>query len=811
MAIITHFQRIPVAALTSAVLFLLACTASSAAAQQVDQMTAEHRRWHADALATTDADRAEVARIFDEYSEAVERLRDVLRQCLEVTRGIPAERTSGQPPAGMKDRDRPLTWHINRYTMQIQPLGRDLGRELQTAYFDRLRAAFPDRRDRVDSLQRAWRRESQIGRLPNSRGADIDLVRLVDRVIDDDALRAAVQSALDAWESEFDALLLAYEQVQDSQRRHEALRQAQAGEIGMKELTEVLAEPTILTGRMARLNERTRRNIQTLLPPDEAAAFERAWYEQKYPFVWTRADETAVIQSRLDRDGVDEPTRRRLSARTGEIDRLRHEITRRLDEHLDALLEEESIRDFYAEYAAYLLDRSLPYPKWPEQEAFRKAGAEFLGSMEAIGAELGSAEAPIDIDLSWSSTAFAADDDPWIRRIFTPAFTPDVLAEALEAVPDLSDAQRSVIQSIHEDYLAEFEQKSRGYRAEIARGTIKRERQRDGRNMFHDPNAAMQRSRQQAQRYDARVQLTWRAERPVLELSFEDDVAAVLEEDQANAWRAFGRHLRRQEYLATGDDRTAPFAIATTSDLVDVVAALELPPQSREAIREALTDFELEVDRFLRETIPRLARGQLEAELAERAGAEDAEAIQRAVYEAHSEARLAVSDICVRHYRRIRGLLPPEHAAKFEDIAGAELWPSAYGPTPADIGIEALREEPNLPFRIIEAVERIAREYRESSRPISRRLAAVAHKIYVAPASEEQRAEYEARRQAFQDAVKNDPDGYHILQRVPTGDFRERLILVQKTCRQLRRLFSDAEFERLPAHVRLALGWAAAE
>jgi hypothetical protein len=370
------------------VVIAVAPFAAPASAQQAPEfMGEEHIRLHARLLDVEDNDDSAAHAVFSWYRHETGSFREARRSIQEFTVAGPAEETSGPRPPAPDEDEALLTFLKNRVFDSIRSVENELVLDTNARYFGDLREAIPDQIDVVDRLERSWRRERQFAALNTYFGANVDLIRLADESVETPAARALLEDVLGQWESAVNGLLMRFEHSQASwrERQAEAFAKVREGVMSVDDAADVYFEGMLHQSRILRLTESFVPQVVDALDEKTGSEFQRAWRERKYPFVWKRTDETGPLNAALARDDVVGHDRATLEALRDEIERIRTEVTTRLDALQRAAVSESYLTRYAREWVAWRVDPTLSRPNRDADDAFTAAAQSFLADMEAIG------------------------------------------------------------------------------------------------------------------------------------------------------------------------------------------------------------------------------------------------------------------------------------------------------------------------------------------------------------------------------------------------------------------------------------------
>ncbi len=179
------------------------------------------------------------------------------------------------------------------------------------------------------------------------------------------------------------------------------------------------------------------------------------------------------------------------------------------------------------------------------------------------------------------------------------------------------------------------------------------------------------------------------------------------------AWSGVERQHRRLSDL--------PDRAVLSGEAVDLVLLAEdLGVAGDESVAGVLATYELELDRAIR------ARDAAQAPIREDPFAyfgPDAGEAERAALEEAREASAAIKSVHERFARRIRPLLPPEVAERFDRELRERSFPRVYAETAADRALAMADELASLSADQREAIDGVAERYRRDVSAANQRLA----------------------------------------------------------------------------------------
>lgn len=323
--------------------------------------------------------------------------------------------------------------------------------------------------------------------------------------------------------------------------------------------------------------------------------------------------------------------------------------------------------------------------------------------------------------------------------------------------------------------------------------------------------------------YPSGVALAWRTERLAMELSFEADVFAVLDDPtRQGIWVRTTQGLRRSRVLT---EMRTYMTKRSILDLVAVVEKIGLADDVRGAVEEDLESYGDQIDIVLRQWESTIGGIQMRMHKAlNTESPEPSPPVEGATSRPASEPsndEPSEQDLKTfnRLYARITAMvdrarevtdggadaiaaqLAGEDRERFLRGIGAVRYPDAYQRSPVDAVCEAIRTDDAIDPQKREAVEAVYTGYAAERELIRRR-------ILQAIETWERPAEVMRRRELWQQILKDGGDPDFLLEAHPVIEhLYRRRALARDTCRTIRSLFTPQELDALPARARLLLAW----
>ncbi|MHC4652265.1 MAG: hypothetical protein ACYTES_15595 [Planctomycetota bacterium] len=274
-----------------------------------------------------------------------------------------------------------------------------------------------------------------------------------------------------------------------------------------------------------------------------------------------------------------------------------------------------------------------------------------------------------------------------IGDAFRPAFTTRDIQLAEEML-DLDEAQRFILETLYEDYEAEF---------------------RTGVDAFRDRVAAMRSEIDPANPDPGQIMRIvfgtideWRGESKVLAEQFVDDLKGLLNDEQMQSWPPFERRLFRLKYLRNGQ------LPAENLDLTTHVQDLKLNGVQLAEVQPLLLQYETELHEALRAREAYLQSSQSEL----------ISAIQVNNYEVGIDVaqrqvalRMGVRDVNETYTLTIAAALPEDVGPSFLEKIRLATYPRVYRLVPAQRSFEAAKELEGLSEETLQAIIALERDF----------------------------------------------------------------------------------------------------
>ncbi|MEE8138401.1 MAG: hypothetical protein V3T81_05960 [Thermoanaerobaculia bacterium] len=228
---------------------------------------------------------------------------------------------------------------------------------------------------------------------------------------------------------------------------------------------------------------------------------------------------------------------------------------------------------------------------------------------------------------------------------FRPGFTARDVQLAVTML-DLDDSQKLILETLYEDYQEDFRTGIDGFRQNMM--NMRSDIPIDG---APDPGQIL--------RVVFGAMNEWRYESKDLIDTFNENLKAILNDEQTEAWLAFDRRLYRLRYLANG--RLA----AEDLDLLLMVKQMNFPPPQLEALKPLLQEYEARLDNALRQREAYFNSSQDDLLLAIQNEGSGSANIGIRVAQRQVELRKAVRDINEEYANAVAEALPEELGDEF--------------------------------------------------------------------------------------------------------------------------------------------------
>ncbi|MHC4709403.1 MAG: hypothetical protein ACYTA3_03015 [Planctomycetota bacterium] len=274
-----------------------------------------------------------------------------------------------------------------------------------------------------------------------------------------------------------------------------------------------------------------------------------------------------------------------------------------------------------------------------------------------------------------------------IGDAFRPAFTTRDIQLA-EQMLDLDEAQRFILETLYEDYDAEF---------------------RTGVDSFRERVSAMRTEIDPANPDPGQIMRIvfgsideWRDESKVLAEQFIADLRGLLNDEQLQSWPPFERRLFRLKYLRNGQ------LPAENLDLTTHVQDLKLDGVKLAEIQPLLLQYEQELHEALRsrEAYLQASQGELISAIQVNNYEVGIEVAQRQV-----ALRKGVRDVNETYTLAIAAALPEDVGASFVEKIRLATYPRVYRLVPAQRSFEAAKELEGISEETLQAIIALERDF----------------------------------------------------------------------------------------------------
>ncbi len=272
---------------------------------------------------------------------------------------------------------------------------------------------------------------------------------------------------------------------------------------------------------------------------------------------------------------------------------------------------------------------------------------------------------------------------------FRPGFTARDVQLAVTML-DLDDSQKLILETLYEDYQEDFRTGIDGFRQNMMdmRGEIPADGAPDPGQILRVVFGAMN---------------EWRYENRDLVETFTENLKAILNDEQTEAWPAFDRRLYRLRYLANG--RLA----AENLDLLLMVKQMNFPPPQLEALKPLLQEYEVRLHNALRQREAYFNSSQDDLLLAiQNEGSAD---IGIRVAQRQVELRKAVRDINEDYANAVAEELPEDLGAEFLNKVREKTYVRIFRRTQLQRLFDAAERIDTLEPETLDAIKALHREY----------------------------------------------------------------------------------------------------
>ncbi len=284
---------------------------------------------------------------------------------------------------------------------------------------------------------------------------------------------------------------------------------------------------------------------------------------------------------------------------------------------------------------------------------------------------------------------------------FRPGFTARDVQLAVTML-DLDDSQKLILETLYEDYQEDFRTGIDGFRQNMMnmRGDIPTGGAPDPGQILRVVFGAMN---------------EWRYESKDLVDTFTENLKAILNDEQTEAWLTFDRRLYRLRYLTNG--RLA----AEDLDLLLMVKQMNFPPRQLEALNPLLQEYEARLDNALRQREAYFNSSQDDLLLAIQNEGASAD-IGIRVAQRQVELRKAVRDINEEYANAVAEALPEELGAEFLTTVREKTYVRIFRKTQLQRLFDAAERIDTLEPEILESVQALHRVYLNELNAFNERL-----------------------------------------------------------------------------------------
>ena len=284
---------------------------------------------------------------------------------------------------------------------------------------------------------------------------------------------------------------------------------------------------------------------------------------------------------------------------------------------------------------------------------------------------------------------------------FRPGFTTRDVQLAVTML-ELDDSQKLILETLYDDYQEDFRTGIDGFRQNMMnmRGEIPADGAPDPGQILRVVFGAMN---------------EWRYESRDLVETFNENLKAILNDEQTEAWPAFDRRLYRLKYLSNG--RLA----AENLDLLLMVKQMNFPPPQLEALKPLLQEYEVRLDNALRQREAYFNSSQDDLLLAIQNEGSSAD-IGIRVAQRQVELRKAVRDINEEYANAVTEALPEDLGAEFLNKVRQKTYVRIFRRTQLQRLFEAAERINTLEPETLEAVKDLHRVYDNELNAFNERL-----------------------------------------------------------------------------------------
>lgn len=290
----------------------------------------------------------------------------------------------------------------------------------------------------------------------------------------------------------------------------------------------------------------------------------------------------------------------------------------------------------------------------------------------------------------------------------------------------------------------------------------------------------------------------WKTLRKELDAQFDRDVRSLLTIKQKKIWIRSIQSSRRRRVLP---EVRQLGLIRYSADLVLIIETINLPPPGRDEINPILSEYIGALDEAVRiwESEADVLQAQIMAIAYGPKSTERQQQLRRQI----ENLAATISDLNLRYAARIESQLSSHASQQFVEEINKIKYPELFLPSPVDLAISLFGETNQVSAEHREGADAIYKAYLLERTEIRRRIIKGVYQW-----EHSRKRELEKRKIDYNQYIQDGLDPYQAYEGHPAMEWLEkRHALAKITCKQLRSLFADDEFESLPLPLRLLLSW----
>lgn len=298
-------------------------------------------------------------------------------------------------------------------------------------------------------------------------------------------------------------------------------------------------------------------------------------------------------------------------------------------------------------------------------------------------------------------------------------------------------------------------------------------------------------------------QFAWKTLCKKLNAQFDDDVRLFLTKKQLEIWITTIQSSRRRRILP---EVRQSGGIKSTADLAIIIETIDLTHSDRDIIDPILSEYVVALDEalciwenkadVLQAQIMTIAYGSI-------ANQQKSKENLQQLWKQIESLAASISDLNQQYSARIESLLSGQFAQNFVEEVYRIEYPDLFLPSPVDLAVSAVDETIQISQEQREGINAVYEAYVLKRAEIRRQIIKGVHQW-----EHPRKRDLEKRRIAYIQYIKDGLDPYKAFEDHPAMPWlNRRRTLAKNTCKQLRGLFANDEFEALPLRFQLLLTW----